>query len=160
MTLRPEIRQRLQFLNRVVNKESRHLLVTFKRLSSVDLSPDQIAELENDPDLAERIDAFVSRFGRLQDTLGDKLLPILLKALGEKTGAAVDNLDRAERLGWIVSVDEWLEIRRLRNQMIHEYVEDPVILADALEAALRYVAVLTETAGRMTLEIERRGWNA
>jgi hypothetical protein len=26
-------------------------------------------------------DAFVARFGRLQDTLGDKLLPALLKVL-------------------------------------------------------------------------------
>ncbi|WP_026596137.1 hypothetical protein [Methylohalobius crimeensis] len=160
MTLPLEIRQRLQFLVRVVNKERRHLLVTFHRLTPVEFTPDQIAELENDPDLAERIDAFVSRFGRLQDTLGDKLLPILLKALGEKTRTVVDNLDRAERLGWIASADEWLEIRRLRNQMIHEYVEDPVVLANALEAARRYVSVLTETTDRMTAELKQRGWTA
>ncbi|GAB4354861.1 MAG: hypothetical protein Kow0060_06310 [Methylohalobius crimeensis] len=160
MTLPPEIRQRLQFLVRVVNKERRHLLVTFQRLTPVEFTPDQIAELENDPDLAERIDAFVSRFGRLQDTLGDKLLPMLLKALGEKTRTVVDNLDRAERLGWIASADEWLEIRRLRNQMIHEYVEDPAVLANALEAARRYVLVLTETTDRMTAELKQRGWTA
>ena len=81
-----------------------------------DLTPERLAALEQDPDLAERIDAFVARFGRLQDTLGDKLLPHLLRALGEKPGAAIDNLDRAERLGWIESADQWLEIRRLRNK--------------------------------------------
>ena len=32
-----------------------------------------------DIDLAERVDAFVARFGRLQDTAADKLLPELLR---------------------------------------------------------------------------------
>jgi len=36
-------------------------------------------DLENNIELAERVEAFVARFGRLQDTLGDKLLPTLLK---------------------------------------------------------------------------------
>ncbi|WP_256993193.1 hypothetical protein [Methylococcus capsulatus] len=45
---------------------------------------EQAAHLEGDSDLAERVEAFVGRFGRLQDTLGDKLSPLLLAALGEK----------------------------------------------------------------------------
>lgn len=45
----------------------------------------------------------MGRFGRLQDTLGDKLLPLLLSLLGEKVSSAIDNLDRAERLGFIES---------------------------------------------------------
>lgn len=32
----------------------------------------------------EMLDAFVSRYSRLQDTLGDKLLPVLLRASLEK----------------------------------------------------------------------------
>lgn len=40
-------------------------------------------------------------FWRLQDTIGDKLIPALLRALGEPQGAVIDNLDRAERLGWL-----------------------------------------------------------
>jgi hypothetical protein len=35
----------------------------------------------------------VERFSRLQDTIADKLLPLFLVALGEKTGAVKDNLD-------------------------------------------------------------------
>jgi len=44
-----------------------------------------------DPVLAERLDAFVSCFSRLQDNLGDKLLPQLLNAMAEKTGAYLKN---------------------------------------------------------------------
>jgi len=39
--------------------------------------------LEADVELAERVDALVSRFGRLQDTVGDKLLPRYLDAVGK-----------------------------------------------------------------------------
>ena len=40
-----------------------------------------------------KVEAFVSRFCRLQDTLGDKLLPALLKALGEPDRALLINLE-------------------------------------------------------------------
>jgi hypothetical protein len=61
------------------------------------------------------VEAFISRFGRLQDTLGDKLLPNLPAFVGERTATVVDNLDCAERLDWIKSSDSWLETRKLRN---------------------------------------------
>ena len=78
----------------MVKKEAQHLEMTTRRLFSTD------------PDLAERVDAFVSRFGRLQDTLGDKRLPLLFSALGEKPMAMIDKLDRANRLGLIPSGDQ------------------------------------------------------
>lgn len=117
-----------------------------------------MAQLETDPDLAERVEAFVGRFGRLQDTVGDKLLPQLLAALGEKIASVMDNLDRAERLGLIKSADEWMTMRNLRNQMIHEYVEDPVLLANALQTGHSFVPELIDASGKMIAEIEQRGW--
>ena len=128
MTLEPGIVLRLKFLARVVRKECRHLSTTDQRLFEKSFTLEQAARLESDLDLAEQVEAFVGRFGRLQDTVGDKLLPLLLNALGEKTSAVIDNLDRAERLALIKSADEWITIRNLRNQMVHEYVEDPVVL--------------------------------
>ena len=59
------------------------------------------------------MDAFVARFGRLQDTLADKLLPALLRQLAEPVRSAVENLDRAEKLGLLQSADDWLAMRRL-----------------------------------------------
>ena len=108
--------------------------------------------------MAERVEAFVGRFGRLQDTVGDKLLPLLLAAMGEKPAAVIDNLDRAERLGLLQSADTWMTMRNLRNQMIHEYVEDPVVLASALQTGHTFVAGLIATANNMIAEAERRGW--
>ena len=133
MTIEEKNILRLQFLARVVRKECKHLSTTDQRLFGGSFTVEQAARLEEDPDLAERVEAFVGRFGRLQDTLGDKLLPLLLAALGERLSAAIDNLDRAERLGLLKSADEWLVMRKLRNQMVHEYVEDPVVLSNALQ---------------------------
>lgn len=114
--------------------------------------------MENDVEFAERVEAFVGRFPRLQDKVGDRLLPLLLHALGEKASSVIDNLDRAERLGLIESVDEWISMSNLRNQMVHEYVEDPAILANALQTGHGFVPTLLETANGMIGEMERRGW--
>jgi hypothetical protein len=70
--------QRLQFLCRVTERESKHLQQTCLRLFVPAFSVDWVRKLDAEPELGERVDAFVSRFGRLQDTLGDKLLPAML----------------------------------------------------------------------------------
>ena len=156
--MEPKNLLRLQFLARVVRKECQHLATTDRRLFGGLFTIEKVAQLEEDPDLAERVEAFIGRFGRLQDTVGDKLLPLLLVVLGEKSSAAIDNLDRAERLGLIKSVDDWMTMRNLRNQMVHEYVEDSVILSSALQTGHAFVPALIEAANKMIAEIERRGW--
>ena len=130
---------------------------TDQRLFASAFTLAQVSQLEADPDLAERVEAFVGRFGRLQDTVGDKLLPLLLVVLGERTAAAIDNLDRAERLGLIGSADEWMTMRNLRNQMVHEYVEDPVVLISALQSGHAFVSALIAAADKMITEIAQRG---
>ncbi|WP_157267757.1 hypothetical protein [Azohydromonas aeria] len=71
-------RERLLFLARVVEREARYLADTDGRLFELPMTLDRAATLPQDSLLAERVDAFVARFARLQDTLGDKLLPALL----------------------------------------------------------------------------------
>ena len=149
---------RLKFLSRVVRKECQHLMSTDQRLFFIPFTIEQAKQLESDPDLSERVEAFVGRFGRLQDTIGDKLLPMLLLALGEPPAAVIDNLDKAERLGLIVSADEWLAMRQLRNQMIHEYVEDLTLLTNALQTGHDFVPALIAVADKLLDEINRRGW--
>lgn len=158
MNSHSELHARLHFLARVVQRGCRHLQTTDQRLFKIPFTPERAQRLAEDAELAERVDAFVSRFGRLQDTLGDKLLPALLQALGEQTGPAVDNLDRAERLGWLGSSDDRAAVRRLRNQMTHEYIEDPAILASALQAGHEHVPMLVHTTTAMRAEIKKRGW--
>lgn len=156
--MKPAHLARLRFLARVVGKECRHLETTDGRLFGVPMTPGRAESLADDPDLAERVEAFVGRFGRLQDTLADKLLPALLPALGEPVATQIDNLDRAEKLGWVGSADQWMTIRQLRNQMVHEYMEDVALLADALQSGHDFVQTLLRTANAMTGQLASRGW--
>jgi class 3 adenylate cyclase len=153
-----DLLNRLRFLARVVERERTHLLATDQRIFAMPFSMERAQKLDTDVELAERVEAFVARFSRLQDTLGDKLLPALLRALGEPLGAVIDNLDRAERLGWLASADEWLFVRQLRNQMIHEYIEDPAILVSALQSGHERVPMLVSASAALLREIVKRGW--
>ena len=79
MRLVAALAARLEFLSRVTEKECQHLLDTDRRLFGHLFTLEDAQKIETDPILAERLDAFVSRFGRLQDTVGDKLLPAPLR---------------------------------------------------------------------------------
>ena len=159
MSLSPDAVERLAFLARVVKREVALLQETCGLLFGSDAIADAPWRLPvgHLPMLfAERLDAFVARFARLQDTVGDKLLPALLVTVAEPVGAAIDNLNRAERFGWLGSVELWRSVRALRNQMIHEYVEDRRVLESALIAARDAVPMLCETAERLCDEAVRR----
>ncbi|SDK73915.1 hypothetical protein SAMN05192555_10168 [Franzmannia pantelleriensis] len=149
--------ERLRFLRRVVERELHHLRYSSGSVFGSPMTRERAAKLGEDEALAERVEAYTSRFCRLQDTTGDKLLPLWLRALGEKTGAVVDNLDRAEKLGVLASADQWLTIRQIRNQMIHEYIESAEVLADALNTAHDYEETLIAFANAMLADVQRRG---
>lgn len=138
-------------LIRVTAKEARYLERTASRLRAQNVDLLWVESLENNDEHSEMLDAFVSRYGRLQDTLGDKLFPAMLRAGLEKTGSQLDNLLRAEKLGWIESTQEWVELRELRNRLVHEYMESADDLLSALQQAMQAVHVLTETQLRMTV---------
>jgi hypothetical protein len=75
--------------------------------------------------------------------------------LAEPIGAVMENLDRAEKLGWLASADTWIEIRKLRNQMVHEYIEDAAILISALQSGHAYVPVLISAAAGLIAQIDK-----
>lgn len=152
--------ERLRTLVRLVEREAARLLETESRLFVPDIDTPGLAALALDPAGSERIEAFAARFGRLQDTLGARLLPSLLAALGEPVRTALDNLDRAERFGWIADVARWQSLRQLRNRLVHEYVDSTAALVAALFEARQAVPVLIGSAEAMLAEIKRRGWLA
>jgi hypothetical protein len=125
-------RVRLHHLLAVAAAEERNLLATGDRLFGSAEATDVAKAVGLDPVIAERVEAFIARFSRLQDLLGDKLLPLILRMSGEEPQPVVANLDRAERYGWLDSADAWLRVRKLRNRLVHEYVDQPPDLAEAL----------------------------
>lgn len=121
----------------IVRRELVVLKYSHGRLFASDIDPSWVEHLETNMDDAEKLEAFVSRFGRTQDTIGDKLIPRALSALAEKTSNVLGNLNRAERLGWLASVDSWLVARDLRNRLVHEYMIDANQFAEDVVSADR-----------------------
>lgn len=149
--------ERLWALCRMVEKECEHLAYSTKQVFSEPFTAETAQKMDREPEFAVRVEAYVSRYRRLQDTLADKLLPVWLKALGEPVRAAIDNLDKAEKLGMLTSSYDWLLTRQLRNQMIHEYMESPVLLADALNTAHQFQPVMESFAHKLLTDIQARG---
>jgi len=140
---------RFLFLLNVCHKQAILLVGTTQRLFVTPINSQWIESLENIPLLAERVDAFVTRFGRLQDTIGDKLVPELRRQLLETPAAALDNLNRMEKLGLLGSVVDWVEARNLRNRLVHEYMDDSEEFAGALSRALQLVPLLVDANNRI-----------
>jgi hypothetical protein len=97
--------------------------------------------LKDDMAAAETLEAFVSRFGRFQDTVGDKLIPRALIAMLESPRTMIDNLTRAERLGWIEDTEAWIAARELRNRLVHEYMTDTEQFAVDIRAAGEFIGI-------------------
>lgn len=156
MTLDAGLKERLKFLVRVVEKEKFHLSFSANKLFSKEFTEEVAANLDQTPELAETLEAFVGRFCRLQDTVGDKLLLAWLKAVQEKPSTFIDNLDRAEKLNILPSADRWIQLRLNRNKMIHEYIEDAVELADSINLAKDGIGILEEFADNLIADINKR----
>ena len=155
MTIDPTQEERLRFLLRIVGKELKYLQQTDTALFAEPFTVERASELEHNQALAEQVDAFVGRYGRLQDTLGDKFLPRLLEVLGEQPRVLIDNLDKAEKFGWIESADQWMSARRLRNKMIHEYMEDHQEFTRSLTEGHDFVPLLAAAVQAMSAELSR-----
>jgi hypothetical protein len=135
--------QRLAQILTLVEREDHDLLAVRRRLFGAKqartIDVDWLRETLKTPQGIDRLESFGAKFSRLQDTLMDKLLPQWLRAAGEQPGAVIDNLNRAEQLGLIVRTDDWLAMRRLRNRLVHEYVEDLQVMLEALRRAYEFV---------------------
>jgi hypothetical protein len=104
------------------------------------------------------LDQFAYRYTPLQDDMGARLIPAILRALGEDvaTMSALDRLNRLEQLGWLPSAEEWSELRRIRNEFAHDYPQTPEERFDRLALALASARRLLEILAILNSKIEQR----
>jgi len=137
--------------------EAKHLRYTMGTLFNEEIDIEWVRRLSDREDLAEKIDAFVSRFGRLQDHLGEKLLPAFSRLLGAQPKSLLDVLSYAERMGWVANAEEFIGTRKLRNLLVHEYMTEVELFRDALLAAQTATSMLLSTLGNLQQEAQRIG---
>ncbi len=77
-------------------------------------------------------DQIIYRFSKLQDTIGAKLFKGLLLYQGENIDKPfLDILNQLEKID-IVNVEEWFELRDLRNEIAHDYENNDNLAIDIL----------------------------
>jgi hypothetical protein len=106
--------------------------------------------IESDPAVRQLTDQILFRFIKLQDTMGERLIPATLGHLMEafESWPMRDRLDRLEKLGYI-DVEAWLRWRELRNRLAHEYPDAP---------DLRHAQLLAAIAGAADMLAGYRAW--
>ena len=141
----------------LAEREAAHLRYTYDTLFSEPMDIAWVERLSERKDLAEKIDAFVGRFGRLQDQIGEKLLPAFVRLLGGQVKSLLDILDYAERMEWVSSGEEFIGARRLRNLLVHEYMTEPDLFLEALLAAKPATELLFQIIQSVKREALSRG---
>ena len=104
----------------------------------------------------ESIDSLTSKFSRTSDIYLQKVLRSIWMLLREDTVPLIDLLNREEKLMIIVSAEELLQMRDIRNQIAHEY------LPEAVPELAKEVVVMTTSLQKNIEQTERclreRAW--
>ena len=116
----------------LARKEATYFEFTHRTLFAMPIDAVWVQQLAAQLELAEKVEAFVSRFGRLQDHLGEKLIPRFADLLGESPKSLLDVLAYAEKMQWLASADSFVGARKLRNLSVHDYMFDPKLFLEAL----------------------------
>ncbi len=122
---------------------ARILLEARKELGGVRYDAERVLDIK----LSELriLDQMAYRFSKLQDSVGEKMLPLLLEFAQEPlsfTATFAEKLQRLKKIGAIPSAEQWRFLREMRNQLAHEYPDLPAIKAAVLNRFLDSVAQL------------------
>ena len=99
------------------------------------------------------LEFLISRFGKLQDLLGTKLIDAYLLAQQENIEqlSMLDKLHKLERLGIIEDSELWKKMRNARNHISHEYPDHPELTAKYLNQIFELAPELLQIFKKLML---------
>jgi uncharacterized protein YutE (UPF0331/DUF86 family) len=107
-----------------------YLTILEKSLAALEYSYDKCRAIEEkeeyDLEQQESFEALTSRFARTSDILTQKVFKSLFILLQEDMKTFIDMANFLEKLEIVENADDLLNIREIRNQIAHEYVEPDV----------------------------------
>ena len=109
------------------------------------------AKASYDAEEQDRFESLTAKFARLSDLIikqAIKLIDIL--DLDEPPETIRDAINRAEKKGLIESGMQFVEIRKLRNRIAHEYAESDEDIADIYRQTLQSTPLLFDSVDRIT----------
>lgn len=134
-------------IKKLLNECDKHLKriehAAIKMAMFMPLNSERYLQLNEDE--VEHIDQFLFRFSKLQDAIGEKLFVLILEFLQEenlKSKPFIDILNRLEQLELLEDKNSWLELRKIRNNIAHQYEDEPKQASEALNAIYAAKAIL------------------
>jgi len=116
-------------LKKIFNECDKHIIrinsSSTKMKTNMPLDANKYIKLRDEE--VEYIDQFLFRFSKLQDAIGEKLFKTILLYLEEKieNKPFIDILNRLEKLELLDDTIIWKELRVYRNELAHNYDDDP-----------------------------------
>ena len=104
-------------------------------------------------DELESVEAFTARFARTVDILTNKVLKSYLIYLGEDIKTFIDSANFLEKIGILESADDIMLMKRMRNEISHDYTEDE--LNEIFVFVFKQTPKLFEIIDRIEKEIEK-----
>ncbi|MCT4612598.1 MAG: DUF86 domain-containing protein [Clostridia bacterium] len=101
-----------------LNKMKKHLNYSYETSKGV------INKVNKDETELEKLEALTSRFERMSDIIVQKILRLIDEIELEREGTVIDRINKAEKRGLIDSAERFKKIRKIRNAITHEYIED------------------------------------
>ncbi len=124
-------------------------LISFKmsliKCKTIDFSNDLSFEQQ------ESLDSLTSKFARIADIYTQKILKSICYIYREDCKTFIDRSNFAEKLGLISDSQFLLDIRDLRNEISHEYIEDEIteIYQKTIEVADNLIEIIEKTISHL-----------
>jgi len=121
---------------------TKELEIHFKRIDILlpelkSYMPFKESDFEN-IETIKTIDSFIYRFTKVQDRMGEKFFPLVLEELYEykRSMALIDVLNKLEKLELLDNSNKWIEYRKLRNTLTHEYPDNEDEIIEAINLSM------------------------
>ncbi len=127
-------------LYKYLNECDKHLLRVEEAYSdieeSIPLSVQKYKILSKDE--VQAIDQYLYRFSKLQDTLRQKIFRLVLNIYEpfDESIPFIDVLNKLEKLDFLESAKEWINLRDKRNKIAHQYDDEPYEMTQAINDIL------------------------
>lgn len=145
-------------IEKYINECKKHKLRIEKSYAKVKdifpLSAQRYEKLSDDE--IEAIDQYLFRFAKLQDTLGMRLFKMIVSEYVDNVDELtfLDILNHLEKIGILEDVNVWKRLRDIRNDISHQYDDEPQEMAEALNNIFAYKNELLEIFERIVAKVE------
>ena len=119
------------------------------------LSAPRYGKLSDDE--IEAIDQYLFRFAKLQDTLGKQVFKMIVSEYDDTVDdlTFLDVLNRLEKIGVLEDVNIWKKLRDVRNDISHQYDDEPEEMAEALNNIFSYKTELIAIFDKIEIFVNR-----